>query len=106
MFNKLRLNFVFLLFFVILVVIFSDLFSLQVLDNEENAQQIENQNFEIFYIPAARGEIFDINGNKLASSNLEPYLFLNLRKINAENKNTITNMRNFLNITLYIIYKF
>ena len=73
MFNKYRLNFVFLLFSVFLVVIFINLFALQVLDNEENAEQIENQNFEVFYIPAARGEIFDINGNKLASSNLEPY---------------------------------
>ncbi|MBA4811471.1 MAG: hypothetical protein H2033_01405, partial [Candidatus Actinomarinales bacterium] len=65
------------------------------LDNEENAQQIENQNFEVFYIPAARGEIFDINGNKLASSNLEPYLFLNLRKINDDNKNIYVQLLEF-----------
>ena len=76
MFNKYRLNSVLILFSIFSVVIFSELFVLQVLDNEENAQQIENQNFEVFYIPAARGEIFDINGNKLASSILEPYLFL------------------------------
>ena len=95
MFNKYRLNFIFLLFSVFLVVIFSNLFALQVLDNEENAQQIENQNFEVFYIPAARGEIFDINGNKLASSNLEPYLFLNLRKINDDNKNIYVQLLEF-----------
>ena len=95
MFNKYRLNFVFLLFSVFLVVIFSNLFALQVLDNEENAQQIENQNFEVFYIPAARGEIFDINGNKLATSDLEPYLFLNLRKINDDNKNTYAQLLQF-----------
>jgi len=100
-FNKYRLNFVFLLFSIFLVLILSDLFALQVLDNEENAQQIANQNFEVFYIPASRGEIFDINGNKLASSDLEPYLFLNLRKINDENKNTYTQLIqvNFKDIT-------
>ena len=95
MFNKYRLNFLFLLFSIFLVVIFSELFALQVLDNEENAQQIENQNFEVFYIPAARGEIFDVNGNKLASSNLEPYLFLNLRKINDNNKNIYVQLLEF-----------
>ena len=95
MFNKYRLNFLFLLFSIFLVVIFSELFALQVLDNEENAQQIENQNFEVFYIPAARGEIFDINGNKLASSNLEPYLFMNLRKINDDNKNIYAQLLQF-----------
>ena len=95
MFNKYRLNFVLILFSIFLVVIFSELFVLQVLDNEENAQQIENQNFEVFYIPAARGEIFDINGNKLASSILEPYLFLNLKKINEDNKKTYTQLIQF-----------
>ena len=95
MFNKYRLNFVLILFSIFAVVIFSELFVLQVLDNEENAQQIENQNFEVFYIPAARGEIFDINGNKLASSILEPYLFLNLKKINEDNKKTYTQLIQF-----------
>jgi len=94
-FNKYRLNFVLILFSIFAVVIFSELFVLQVLDNEENAQQIENQNFEVFYIPAARGEIFDINGNKLASSILEPYLFLNLKKINEDNKKTYTQLIQF-----------
>lgn len=108
MFNKYRLNFVFLLFSIFLVVIFSDLFALQVLDNEENAQQIENQNFEVFYIPAARGEIFDISGNKLATSDLEPYLFLNLRKINDDNKNIYAQLLqfNFEDITTSEIDKF
>jgi penicillin-binding protein 2 len=94
-FKNYRLNLVFLLFSVLSVVIISELFVLQILDNDENAQQIENQNFEVFYIPASRGEIFDINGNKLASSNLEPYLFLNLRKINDENKNTYIQIISF-----------
>ena len=64
MFKNYRLNLVFLLFSILSVVIISELFFLQVLDNDENAQQIENQNFEVFYLPASRGEIFDINGNK------------------------------------------
>ena len=108
MFNKYRLNFVFLLFFLLLVVILSELFSLQVINNEENALQIENQNFEVFYIPAPRGEIFDINGNKLAASDLEPYLYLNLRKINDDNRNTYTQLLqfNFKDITNSEIDKF
>ena len=95
MFYKNRLNFVLLLFSIFLVVIFNELYGLQIVDNDENAQQIENQNFEVFYIPAARGEIFDINGNKLASSILEPYLFLNLKKINEDNKKTYTQLIQF-----------
>ena len=108
MFNNYRLNFVFLLFSLLLVVILSELFSLQVINNEDNALQIENQNFEVFYIPAPRGEIFDINGNKLAASYLEPYLYLNLRKINDDNRNTYTQLLqfNFKDITNSEIEKF
>ena len=108
MFNNYRLNFVFLLFSLLLVVILSELFSLQVINNEDNALQIENQNFEVFYIPAPRGEIFDINGNKLAASDLEPYLYLNLRKINDDNRNTYTQLLqfNFKDITNSEIDKF
>ena len=108
MFKNYRLNLVFLLFSILSVVIIRELFFLQVLDNDENAQQIENQNFEVFYLPASRGEIFDINGNKLASSNLEPYLFLNLRKINDENKNTYIQIIkfNFQEITTTEIEEF
>jgi penicillin-binding protein 2 len=107
-FKNYRLNLVFLLFSILSVVIIRELFFLQVLDNDENAQQIENQNFEVFYLPASRGEIFDINGNKLASSNLEPYLFLNLRKINDENKNTYIQIIkfNFQEITTTEIEEF
>ena len=108
MFNNYRLNFVFLLFSLLLVVILSELFSLQVINNEDNALQIENQNFEVFYIPAPRGEIFDINGNKLATSDLEPYLYLNLRKINDDNRSTYTQLLqfNFKDITNSEIDKF
>ena len=90
------------------MVILSELFSLQVINNEENALQIENQNFEVFYIPAPRGEIFDINGNKLAASDLEPYLYLNLRKINDDNRNTYIQLLqfNFKDITNSEIDKF
>ena len=108
MFNNYRLNFVFLLFSLLLVVILSELFSLQVINNDDNALQIENQNFEVFYIPAPRGEIFDINGNKLATSDLEPYLYLNLRKINDDNRSTYTQLLqfNFKDITNSEIDKF
>ena len=108
MFNNYRLNFVFLLFSLLLVAILSELFTLQVINNEENALQIENQNFEVFYIPAPRGEIFDINGNKLAASDLEPYLYLNLRKINDDNRNTYTQLLqfNFKDITNSELDKF
>ena len=58
---------------------------LLIINNDENTQDIVNQNFETFYIPAPRGEILDLNGNKLAESILEPYLFLNQKKINEEN---------------------
>ena len=77
MFSKFRLNVIFLIFAIFLSLIFRELFILQIIDNDENTQDIVNQNFETFYIPAPRGEIQDLNGNKLAESILEPYLFLN-----------------------------
>ena len=85
MFSKLRLNVIFLIFAIFLSLIFRELFILQIINNDENTQDIISQNFETFYIPAPRGEILDLNGNKLAESILEPYLFLNQKKINEEN---------------------
>ena len=85
MFSKFRLNAIFLVFAIFLSLVFRELFILQIIDNDENTQDIVDQNFETFYIPAPRGEILDINGNKLAESILEPYLFLNQKKINEEN---------------------
>ncbi len=86
MFSKFRLNIIFIIFAIFLSLIFRELFILQIINTDENTQDIVNQNFETYYIPAPRGEIIDINGNKLAQSYLEPYLFLNLKKINEENK--------------------
>ena len=84
-FSKFRLNIIFLIFGIFLSLVFSELFTLQILDNDQNTQDIIDQNFESYYVPAPRGEILDINGVKLAESVLEPYLFLNLKKINNEN---------------------
>ena len=86
MFSKFRLNIIFIIFAIFLSLIFRELFILQIINTDENTQDIINQNFETYYIPAPRGEIIDTNGNKLAQSLLEPYLFLNLKKINEENK--------------------
>ena len=86
MFSKFRLNIIFIIFAIFLSLIFRELFILQIINTDENTQDIVNQNFETYYIPAPRGEIIDINGNKLAQSLLEPYLFLSLKKINEENK--------------------
>ena len=85
MFSKFRLHAIFLGFAIFLSLVFREVFILQIIDNDENTQDIVDQNFETFYIPAPRGEILDINGNKLAESILEPYLFLNQKKINEEN---------------------
>ena len=85
MFSRFRLNVIFLIFAIFLSLIFRELFILQIINNDENTQDIVNQNFETFYISAPRGEILDLNGNKLAESILEPYLFLNQKKINEEN---------------------
>ena len=74
-----------MIFAIFLSLIFRELFILQIINNDENTQDIVNQNFETFYIPAPRGEILDLNGNKLAESILEPYLFLNLKRLNEEN---------------------
>ena len=86
MFSKFRLNLIFIIFGIFLTLIFRELFILQIINSDDNTQDIVNQNFETFYIPAPRGEILDLNGNKLAQSFLEPYLFLNLKKINEDNR--------------------
>ena len=75
-------------------IVFREIFILQIVNNDENTQEIINQNFETFYIPAPRGQITDINGNVLAESVLEPYLYLN-QKINIENRNVYKQFISF-----------
>ena len=95
MFSKFRLNVIFIIFTIFLSLIFRELFILQIINTDENTQDIISQNFETFYIPAPRGEILDLNGNKLAQSSLEPYLFLNQKKINEENKSVYKQFISF-----------
>mgnify|MGYP001185368059 FL=1 len=95
MFSKVRLKIVFFIFATLISIVFREIFILQIVDNDENTQEIINQNFETFYIPAPRGQITDINGNVLAESVLEPYLYLNQKKINIENRNVYKQFISF-----------
>ena len=88
MFSFNRLVLVLLGFFCILIFIFYEIFSLQTTEISELTETLEEQNLEIFYIPAPRGEIYDITNNVIASTNLESYLFINNKKISNENVNT------------------
>ena len=85
MFNQKRLKFTFVSFFILLVFILFDIFQLQTSEFLSSSEIIDQQNLDKFYITAPRGEIFDVNGEKLAESKLEPYLFLNMRKITSQN---------------------
>ena len=95
MFSKDRLKIVFFIFATLISIVFREIFILQIVNNDENTQEIINQNFETFYIPAPRGQITDINGNVLAESVLEPYLYLNQKKINIENRNVYKQFISF-----------
>lgn len=95
MFSRVRLKLVFFIFATLISLIFREIFILQIVNNDENTQEIINQNFETFYIPAPRGQIADINGNILAESVLEPYLYLNQKKINIENRNVYKQFISF-----------
>jgi penicillin-binding protein 2 len=88
MFSFKRLIIVLSGFFCIFIFILFEIFSLQTTDISELTETLEDQNLEIFYIPAPRGEIYDINNNLIASSNLESYLFINNKKISIENIDT------------------
>ena len=63
-----------------------NVYNLQTSDREASLVSVNKQTLDTFYIPSPRGEIFDANNNKLVSSSLEPHLFLNLRKINDNNR--------------------
>ena len=71
---------------IIFLTLLFNVYNLQTSDREASLVSVNNQTLDTFYIPSPRGEIFDANNNKLVSSSLEPHLFLNLRKINDNNR--------------------
>ena len=85
MFDQKRLQYIFISFLILLSLIVIDIFQLQTQDIESTSQTIDKQNFDKFYITAPRGEIYDVNGEKIVLTTLEPNLFINLRKITDEN---------------------
>ena len=85
MFNQRRLKYIFLTFFILLAFVLIDIFQLQTSEFESTSQIIDQQNLDKFYITAPRGEIFDVNGEKIAETKLEPHLFINMRKITNQN---------------------
>ena len=74
----------FLISVIFLGLIFN-IYNLQIINREDAIESVNTQTLDTFYIASPRGEIYDKNNNKLASSSLEPHLFINLRKINDEN---------------------
>ena len=85
MFLRNRYNYLALVFVSYFIFIIYNLFSLQILNSDESIKRIDDQTFDVFYLTPPRGEIYDINNEKLATSSLEPHLFINLRKINNDN---------------------
>ena len=87
MFLRNRYNFLALGFISYFLYIIYSIYSLQILDIDDSIKRIDEQTYDVVYLSAPRGEIFDTNNNKLVTSTLEPHLFINLRKINNENIN-------------------
>ena len=85
MFNQKRLEYTFISFLIILSLILLDIFQLQTQEFDSTSQTIEKQNLDKFYITAPRGEIYDLQGEKIASTTLVPHLYINLRKVTNEN---------------------
>ena len=85
MFNQKRLEYTFISFLIILSLILLDVFQLQTQEFDSTSQTIEKQNLDKFYITAPRGEIYDLKGEKVASTTLVPHLYINLRKVTNEN---------------------
>ncbi|MDB4813962.1 penicillin-binding transpeptidase domain-containing protein [Acidimicrobiia bacterium] len=71
---------------IIFLTLLFNVYNLQTSEREVSLASVNKQTLDTFYIPSPRGEIFDVNNNKLVSSSLEPHLFLNLRKINDNNR--------------------
>ena len=63
-----------------------NIFNLQIIERDSSLLLVNKQTLDTFYIQSPRGEIYDSNNNKLVSSSLEPHLFLNLRKVNDDNR--------------------
>lgn len=85
MFLNKRYNFFALFLIGFFIYIISFLFNLQVITRDTALNIINNQTTDTFYITPPRGDIFDDNNERLATSSMEPHLFLNLRKINDDN---------------------
>ena len=85
MFLNKRYNFFALFLIGFFIYIISFLFDLQVITRDTALNIINNQTTDTFYITPPRGDIFDDNNERLATSSMEPHLFLNLRKINDDN---------------------
>jgi len=87
MFLRNRFNYLALIFVSYFLFIIFNIYSLQIINSNDSIQRIDQQTFDIVYLSPPRGEIFDSNNIKLATSSLEPHLFINLRKINEQNLN-------------------
>jgi len=85
MFLRNRYNYLALIFVSYFIFIIYNIFSLQILNSGESIERIDQQTLDVFYLTPPRGEIYDTNNEKLATSSLEPHLFINLRKINDDN---------------------
>ena len=85
MFNHKRLQYTFISFLILLSLILIDIFQLQTQEFDSTSQTIEKQNLDKFYITAPRGEIYDLNGEKVANTTLVPHLYINLRKVTNDN---------------------
>ena len=85
MFNHKRLQYTFISFLILLSLILIDIFQLQTQEFDSTSQTIEKQNLDKFYIAAPRGEIYDLNGEKVANTTLVPHLYINLRKVTDDN---------------------
>ena len=87
MFNSKRLNIVLSIALSLFFIIILNLYNLQINKQADVESEILRQNFQTFYIPAARGDILDVNGNELATSKFKSYLYINTSKISDENRN-------------------
>ena len=85
MFLNKRYNLFALLLIGFFIYIVSFLFDLQVLSRNTALSAIDNQTTDTFYITPPRGDIFDDKNERLATSTMQPHLFINLRKIDNDN---------------------